>query len=95
VFFGGLLAVFGVWYATEQTLSIHTITTTRRELYCWSAVMATFALGTAARADFIAFGKDLGGLSLGFLYPGMAFMLVIGVLVAYPQASQRQNAPHK
>jgi uncharacterized membrane-anchored protein len=28
-----LAVVFGVWYAVERTLSVHTITTTRRELF--------------------------------------------------------------
>ena len=32
----------------EGTLSIHSITTPRRELFYWAAVLATFALGTAA-----------------------------------------------
>ena len=39
--------VFGVWYARERTLSIHSIVTTPRELFYWLAVLVTFALGTA------------------------------------------------
>src|SRR5690349_17447828 len=47
--FAALLAlVFGVWYARERTLSIHTIVTTPREAFYWLAVLVTFALGTAA-----------------------------------------------
>ncbi|WP_069758901.1 hypothetical protein [Streptomyces sp. LUP47B] len=42
-----LTAVFALWYASEQTLSIHTIRTRRREAFYWAAVLATFALGTA------------------------------------------------
>ena len=46
--FGALLAVtFGVWYARERTLSIHSIVTTPRESFYWFAVLVTFALGTA------------------------------------------------
>jgi uncharacterized membrane-anchored protein len=47
--FAALLAVvFGVWYARERTLSIHSITTMPREAFYWLAVLVTFALGTAA-----------------------------------------------
>ena len=46
--FAGLLAVvFGIWWARERTLSIHSIITTPREGFYWLAVLVTFALGTA------------------------------------------------
>ena len=48
-FFAALVAiVFWRWQRSEGTLDIHTITTRRRENYYWCAVLATFALGTAA-----------------------------------------------
>ena len=43
-----LAVVFAVWFASERTLSIHTIYTTKRESFYWLAVLFTFALGTAA-----------------------------------------------
>jgi uncharacterized membrane-anchored protein len=43
-----LAIVFAIWYAREQTLSIHSIVTTPREAFYWLAVLVTFALGTAA-----------------------------------------------
>jgi len=47
--FSVLLAiVFSIWYAREGTLSIHTIVTTPREAWYWTAVLVTFALGTAS-----------------------------------------------
>ena len=47
--FAALLAVvFGVWWARERTLSIHSITTRPREAFYWLAILVTFALGTAA-----------------------------------------------
>jgi len=47
--FSGLLAInFGVWYAVERNLSIQEIVTPRRELFYWTTVLCTFALGTAA-----------------------------------------------
>src|SRR6478735_433482 len=42
-----LAAVFGIWYARERTLSIHSINTTPRESWYWLVVLVTFALGTA------------------------------------------------
>jgi len=68
-----LAAVFTTWYLTEGTLSIHSITTPRRELFYWAAVMATFALGTAA-GDLTA--KVAG---LGYLGSGVMFAVVIAI----------------
>jgi uncharacterized membrane-anchored protein len=49
ILFAVLLAItFGVWYAVERTLSIHTIVTRRRETFYWLAILFTFALGTSA-----------------------------------------------
>ena len=55
-----LAVIFAAWYASERTLSIHTIVTTRREAFYWLAVLFTFALGTAA-GDLTAerFGRRL------------------------------------
>jgi uncharacterized membrane-anchored protein len=58
--FGIVLAiVFAVWFASERTLSIHTIFTTRREAFYWLAILFTFALGTAA-GDLVAEQYSLG-----------------------------------
>jgi len=40
--------IFLIWWRTEGTLSVHSITTTRREIFYWATVYVTFALGTAA-----------------------------------------------
>lgn len=67
-----LTATFMLWYSSERTLSIHTIFTTRRELFYWAAILFTFALGTAA-GDLAAEGLHLGyGVSA----------LVFGALIA-------------
>ena len=66
-----LAAVFWLWYRSEGTLSIHSITTRRREMYYWAVVFATFALGTAL-GDFT--GTTLG---LGYLASGIMFFLII------------------
>lgn len=47
VFAVALALVFGLWYGRERTLSIHSITTRRREAFYWLTVLVTFALGTA------------------------------------------------
>jgi uncharacterized membrane-anchored protein len=47
--FAVLLAItFALWYRSEGTLSIHSIVSARREAFYWTAVLFTFALGTAA-----------------------------------------------
>ena len=73
-----LAAVLVLWYRSEGTLSIHSITTRRREVYYWCTVLATFALGTAL-GDFSA-----TTLNLGFLDAGIAFAVLIAVpLIAW------------
>lgn len=68
IFFAlSLLIVFGLWYKVEKTLSIHSINTHRRELFYWVAVMATFALGTAA-GDMTAVTLGFGYLSSGVMF---------------------------
>ena len=54
-----LAAVFLLWRRTEGTLSVHAVTTPRRELFYWAAVVATFAMGTAL-GDLTAYGLGLG-----------------------------------
>lgn len=66
-------AIFFLWHRSEGTLSIHSITTRRRELYYWAAVLATFALGTAA-GDLTALT-----LKLGFLDSALLFTLIFAV----------------
>jgi uncharacterized membrane-anchored protein len=60
-------AIFFFWNRSEGTLSIHSITTRRRETYYWAAVLATFALGTAA-GDLTAIELHLGFLDSAFLF---------------------------
>jgi len=54
-----LALVFAAWYRSERTLSIHSILTTRRELYYWAAILFTFAMGTSV-GDLLAERLDLG-----------------------------------
>jgi uncharacterized membrane-anchored protein len=68
-----LAAVFGVWYARERTLSIHSIVTTPREAFYWLVVLVTFALGTAA-GDWT--------LELTGWTPGLSILLPLGLIAA-------------
>ena len=52
-----LIVVFVIWWNQEKTLSIKTINTRKREAFYWIAVLATFAMGTAAGDIFL---DDLG-----------------------------------
>jgi len=79
IVFGIALAViFAAWYATEKTLSIHSIFTTRREAFYWLAILLTFALGTAS--------GDLAAETLKLGYPLSAVIfaaLIAAVTVAH------------
>ncbi|BDX29495.1 hypothetical protein TUM20985_00420 [Mycobacterium antarcticum] len=68
-----LVVVFGIWWARERTLSIHSIVTLPRELFYWLAVLVTFALGTAA-GDWT--------LELTGWAPGVSVLLPAALIVA-------------
>jgi uncharacterized membrane-anchored protein len=68
-----LAGVFLTWYRREGTLSIHSITTRSRESFYWSAVFATFALGTAV-GDYTAIALHLGYLA-STVYFGLAILM--------------------
>ncbi|MER5506674.1 hypothetical protein ABT052_15280 [Streptomyces sp. NPDC002766] len=72
LFLAALAAVFALWYAVEGTLSIHGIRTRRREAFYWAAVLATFALGTAA-GDLTA--------TVGFGYLGSVILFAVAICV--------------
>ena len=77
IFFAIALGIiFILWYASEKTLSIHSINSPRREVFYWATVLATFALGTAAGdMTAIAFGW-------GFLSSGIIFTVLITAVAA-------------
>jgi uncharacterized membrane-anchored protein len=139
-----LAAIFALWYRSERTLSIQAITTTRRELFYWSAILFTFALGTAAGdlatealglgfqwgvvvfsgmiaaialawflgvdavlafwlayiltrplgaslGDLLSQAQTYGGLGFGTVYTSLAFLTLIGVLVALVSIGKPQR----
>jgi len=74
-----LAGVLVVWARVEGTLDVHEVTTTRRELFYWATVVATFAAGTAV-GDLVATTTALG-------YAGA--VLLFAVLLAVPWAGYR------
>lgn len=71
--------LFAAWYATERTLSVHAITTRRRESFYWATVLATFALGTAA--------GDLTAKTMGLGY--LSSLVIFAVVIAVPAVAHR------
>jgi uncharacterized membrane-anchored protein len=69
--------VFGAWFASEGTLSIHSIYTRRREQFYWATVLATFALGTAA-GDLTAMPLNLGYFWSGVMFAGLIAIPAVG-----------------
>jgi uncharacterized membrane-anchored protein len=70
-------AVFYLWHRSEGTLSIHSITTRPRELFYWAAVLATFALGTAA-GDLTAIALHLGYFGSIWLFAAIIAIPAVG-----------------
>jgi uncharacterized membrane-anchored protein len=73
VFAAVVAATFALWYRSEGTLSIHSINTRRREAFYWTAVLGTFALGTAA-GDLTAYS-----LNLGFWESALLFAIIFAI----------------
>ncbi|WP_194908527.1 COG4705 family protein [Catenulispora rubra] len=83
-----LAAIFVLWYRVEGTLSIHSITTPRRELFYWLTVVTTFALGTAV-GDMTATTLKLGYFSSGVMFavlfavPAVAYKFGLNGIFAF------------
>ncbi len=75
IFFAiALTGTFVAWFASERTLSIHSILTSKREAFYWLAILFTFALGTAA-GDLVA-----ETFNAGFLRSALMFAAIIGAV---------------
>jgi len=73
-----LAATFAIWFASERTLSIHSIFTTRREVFYWLAILFTFSLGTSV-GDLLAERFGLGYLTTGILFGAV----IVAIAFAY------------
>jgi uncharacterized membrane-anchored protein len=69
-----LMAVLALWYWSEGTISVNTVSTPRVEAFYWAAITFSQTLGTAL-GDWIA---DTGGLG----YEGGAVVFAAGLAVA-------------
>ncbi len=78
VFSAALAVAFITWYASEKSLSIHTIFTTRREGFYWLTVLATFALGTSG-GDFLSEALRWGYFNSLLIFAGG----ILAVTAAY------------
>lgn len=69
-----LLAIFTVWYLSEKSLSVTSVTTLKAELFYWFAILFSNTLGTAL-GDFLADDSGLGFMG-GALLIGSAIAVV-------------------
>jgi uncharacterized membrane-anchored protein len=76
IFAIALALTFAGWFASEKTLSIHTIFTSRREGWYWLTVLFTFALGTAA-GDLIAEKLAVGYWNSALLFAGVIALIFL------------------
>ncbi|CAN0441825.1 unnamed protein product, partial [Phaeothamnion confervicola] len=76
IFSIALAAVFAAWYASERTLSIHTIITTRREAFYWLTILFTFALGTAS-GDYLAESLAIGYWKSALIFGGAIAVIAL------------------
>jgi uncharacterized membrane-anchored protein len=72
-----LAATFWLWHKVEGSLSIHSISTIRRELFYWAAILFTFALGTAA-GDLMAESAGLGYALSAMIFGAVIVCITIG-----------------
>lgn len=75
-----LAIIFVLWYASEKTLSIHSIDSFRRELFYWMTVFATFTLGTAT-GDLTATSFGWGYLNSGLIFGGVIGTIALSYFV--------------
>jgi uncharacterized membrane-anchored protein len=88
VFIVVVAIILAAWYASERTLSIHSITSPRREVFYWATVVSTFALGTAT-GDLMAQTFHLGYITSAVLFtalivvPAVAYRLGLNGVAAF------------
>jgi uncharacterized membrane-anchored protein len=70
-----LAAVLGLWYRSQGTISVDTVTTPKAEAFYWAAITFSQTLGTAL-GDWLA---DTGGLG----YEGGALIFAAGLAIVF------------
>ena len=77
-----LALAFVIWWRVEKTLAVHSIVTTRRELFYWLTVLLTFALGTAT-GDLTAVTFHLGYLMSAVLFAVLICIPLFGYKILH------------
>ena len=73
-----LVIIFILWYLNEKTLAMHSINTAKREIFYWTAILFTFALGTAT-GDLLA-----EALKLGYTQAALIFgASIAAIMISY------------
>src|SRR6266481_4008173 len=72
----GLVTVLGLWYGSQGTLAVNTVSTPKVEAFYWAAITFSQTLGTAL-GDWMA---DTGGL--GYEGGALVFGAGLGILAA-------------
>ncbi|MBB5502762.1 hypothetical protein [Paraburkholderia sp. MM5384-R2] len=89
IVFALLLASLGVWYKSEGTMAVQSVTTPKAEWFYWVTILFSQTLGTAL-GDWVA-GSDRGGLGLGYEYGALIFgggLLIVGALYYWSRLSR-------
>jgi uncharacterized membrane-anchored protein len=80
IVFSLLIASLGIWYRSEGTVSVQSITTARAEWFYWITILLSQTLGTAL-GDWVA-GMDRGGMGFGYEVGALIFGAGLAVIAA-------------
>lgn len=81
-------ASLAIWYWSEGTVSVHSITRPKVEWFYWVTILFSQTLGTAL-GDWVA-GSDRGGLGLGYEIGALVFgagLMVVAALYFWTRIS--------
>jgi uncharacterized membrane-anchored protein len=79
-----VLASLAIWYASERTISVDTVSTPRVEMFYWATITFSQTLGTAL-GDWTAAGEDdpaatTGSLGVGYLGGASIFAVALAIV---------------
>ena len=83
-----LALTFWSWYHSEKTLAMQSITTRKREMFYWLAILLTFALGTATgdmatESWGLGFKLGVGVFSILIAFTGVTYRLGLNPVLAF------------
>lgn len=71
-----LIAILGIWYFSEKSLSVTNIKTKKAEVFYWLAILVSNTLGTAL-GDFLAHNSGLGFIGGATFVGGLIALTVV------------------